>query len=198
MIRIALVAAVLAGTADELEPIEDELGRAIAAAIAKEADKIEKPRIKVEADPAKATGLHNPGKYGLMVVPQKELAQGEAEGYAAETGKPIGYLFLYKMLPVVEGKEVAAEKLHKVGLTNDAGESFPVHALLLSVRRAAEDDWRLYAFGPGEKPVLDAKFAPGAGPGTVPVALQSPEKGKIVLTLFDKYQARFEIAAKAE
>lgn len=109
----------------------------------------EKPRFKIEADSAKSVGLHIPEKTGLLVAPQKDLQEGEAEGYAAETGKPLGFLFLYRMAPAVDGKPVDAARLHTVKITNDDGKSFTVPTLLLSVRKVADNDWRLY--GPPKK-----------------------------------------------
>jgi hypothetical protein len=204
MVRIAALclALVTAWTDDELVKIEPDFARAIAEKIGEEAAKIEKPRVKVEPDAPKAVGLHVPEKMGLLVVPAKELKEGQSEDYAAETGKPLGTLFLYKMLPVAGDKEIARDRLHALTIKGDGGEEFPIQALHLSVRKVADDDWRLYAFGKEEKPVVDVKFASGSGPGDLPVAVESKEvdgrKGTLVLTLFNKYQASVPLARKAE
>lgn len=183
---------------DTLEPIDPEFGRAIAEFVVEKAADLESPRLKIEADPTRATGLHVPDTYGLMIVPQKDLDEKDAEGYEAESGKPLGYLFLYRMIPKIDGEEIDAKKLHEISITSDDGETRTVQALHLSVRRVADDDWRLYAFGPGEKPVLDLKFRQGVGSGTKPVALMAPEAGKVEIAVFDKYLAGFAYTAKPE
>lgn len=204
MRTIALALLVLAPVQDdeEFKPLEAEWAHAIAEKLATEAAGFEKPRLKIDPDSAKAVGVHVPDKRGLLVAPQKELQEGAAEGYAAETGKPLGYLFLYQMAPKVDGKPVDPARLHVAKFTNDEGRVFTIPTLLLSVRRVAEDDWRLYGYGKEEKPILDAKFAAGAGPGDKPVAIQVKEldgrKDTLVLTLFDKYQASFPLARLKE
>lgn len=191
--------ALLALAAQEtLEPIDPEFGRAIAEIVVEKASDLESPRLKIEADPAGATGLHVPDTYGLMIVPQKDLDEKDTEGYAAETGKPLGYLFLYRMIPKAGGEEIDAKKLHEISITNDDGETRTVHALHLSVRRVADDDWRLYAFGTEEKPVLDLKFRQGVGTGTKPVALLAPGPDRVEISVFDKYLADFAYSAKTE
>jgi hypothetical protein len=174
---------------EELSPVEAELARGIGERLAKDAKEFEKPRIRIEGDSSLAVGLHVPEKLGLLLVPQKGLKEEDAEGYDAETGKPLGYLFLYKMGVVVDGKTVERDRLHRVDITNDEGKAFAIPTLLLSVRRLANDEWRLYAFGKGEMPVLDSKFAPGSGTGDKPVSVQlkavDGRKDTLVITVFE-------------
>ena len=204
MKTIALVLLALAPVQDdeEFKALEAEWAHAIAEKLATEAAGFEKPRLKIDPDSAKAVGVHVPDQRGLLVSPQKELQEGAAEGYAAETGKPLGYLFFYRMALKVDGKPVDPARLHVAKFTNDEGKTFTIPTLLLSVRRVADDDWRLYGYGKEEKPILDAKFAGGAGPGDKPVAIQVKEldgrKDTLVLTLFDKYQASFPLARLKE
>jgi hypothetical protein len=187
---------------EELKPVEADLAHAIAERLATEAAGFEKPRLKIEPDCSKAVGLHVPEKTGLLLAPQKDLAEGESEGYDKETGKPLGYLFLYRILPLADGKKLDPAGLPTVTIKNDDGKEFVIPTLLLSVRRLADDDWRLYAFGKGEKPVLDLKFAAGAGPGEKPVGVQMKEldgkKDTLVVTVFDKYQARMPMGRVKE
>lgn len=183
---------------EALQPVDGDFARAIGEKLAQEAAGFEKPRFKIDADSAKSVGLHVPDKLGLLVAPQKDLKEGETEGYAGETGKPLGYLFFYNMAPTVDGKAVDLARLHVVKFSNDEGKSFTIPTLLLSVRRVADDDWRLYAYGKEEKPIIDAKFSAGSGPGDKPVAVQVKDvdgrKDTLVVTLFDKYQAAIPLA----
>ncbi|HXX93699.1 MAG TPA: hypothetical protein VEN81_08690 [Planctomycetota bacterium] len=186
----------------ELSPVDADWARGISERLAQEAKGLDKPRIQIDCDPGKAVGLHVPEKLGLLLAPQKDLKEGETEGYGAEAGKPLGYLFLYRLGIVEGGKTVERDRLHRVEITNDEGKAFVIPTLLLSVRQVAQDDWRLYVFGKGEKPVLDTKFTPGSGTGDKPVAVQvktvEGRKDTLVITLFDKYQASISLARLKE
>src|SRR5688572_31037047 len=70
-----LACLVLPLAAEELTPIETDLAHGIGKRLAEEADKIDKPQIKVTADPDKANGVHVPHKVGVLVVPQKDLRE---------------------------------------------------------------------------------------------------------------------------
>ena len=203
---VCLVLPVLAAVIDGLEPIEPEMAHAFGKILSDEADKIDKPQIKITADPDKANGVHAPEKAGLLVVPQKDLKEGEelAEKFKTEKGASLAYLFLYHLVPVIDGQPVDPSRLRTVEIADDNGAKHKVYVLLLAVRQLSEDDYRLHAYGHGEKPLVDAKFSEGAGSGSNPVALEvkdlneSTHQGKLVLTVFGKYQASFTCGFKPE
>ena len=197
---------VLPLAAEELTPIEADLAHGIGKRLADEADKIDKPQIKVTADPDKANGLHVPHKVGVLVVPQKELRESEelAAKFKTEKGASLAYLFLYNLVPVIEGQPVAASRLHTVEMASEDGGKRQVHVLLLAVRQVAGDDYRLHAYGPEEKPLVDAKFSGGAGSGALPLGVEvkdvdaATRQGKVVLTVFGKFQAGFTCSHKTD
>jgi hypothetical protein len=203
---VCLVLPVLAAVVDGLEPIEAELAHRFGKLLSDEADKISKPQIKISADADKAVGLHVPQKVGILVVPQKELKESEelAEKFKSDKGASLAYLFLYNLVPVIDGQPVDASRLRTVELADDEGNRHKVYVMLLAVRQVSEDDYRLHAYGHEEKPLVEAKFSQGTGPGAEPVAVEVKEvneathQGKLVLTVFGKYQAGFTCGHKAE
>jgi hypothetical protein len=203
---VCLAIPALAAVFDGLEPIEPDVAHRFGKILADEADKISKPQIKIAADPDKAVGLHVPQKVGVLVVPQKELKESEelAEKFKTEKGAALAYLFLYNLTPVIDGQPVDASRLRSVELADDNGGKHTVFVLLLAVRQLTDDDYRLQAYGHEEKPLVDAKFSQSAGPGTEPVAVEikdvneATHTGKLVLTVFGKYQAGFTCGHKAD
>jgi hypothetical protein len=206
-VLIALVSTpVVAVLQDGPQAIEPAMAQAFGKKLADEAAKIQKPQVKVTADSEKANGVHMPHKAGTLVVPEKDLMEGAelAAKFKEEKGTPIAYLFLYHLSPVINGAPADASRLYTVKLTNDEGAEQPIQVLLLAVRQLAEDDYRLYGYGHQDKPLVDAKFAEGTGPGAEPVAVElkdlneQTKQGKLVVTVFGKYQASFTVGYRAE
>lgn len=200
---LALLAVAFRPDDEELKPVDADLAHAIADRLTQEAASLEKPPLKLETDASKAVGLHIPERMGLLVAPQKDLKEGDGGDAAAATGKPVGYLFLYRMVPTIEGKAVEIAKMPSVEIKNDEGKTFTISTVYLSVRRVADNDWHLYGFGKDrEKPLLDVKLSGGTGPGDTPIAVQVKEVGgkkdTLVVTLYDKYQAAIPLARLKE
>jgi hypothetical protein len=204
-IVICLAVPAVAAIVDDLIPIESALAQRFGKLLSDEADKISKPQIKVTGDPDKATGLHVPAKIGILVVPQKDLKEGEelAEKFKNEKGASLAYLFLYNLVPVIDGQPIDASRLRTVEVADEEGMKHTVYVLLLAVRQVSDDDYRLHAYGHADKPLVDAKFSEGAGPGAEPVAVEVKDvneanhQGKVVLTVFGKYQVSFTCGHKA-
>jgi hypothetical protein len=192
--------------AAELEAIPEELAREIASKLVEQAAKIESPKVKIDADIEKANGVHVPKKVGAILVPQKGLKESEelAAQFKQEPGASLGYLFLYKITPVVDGKKIDPARLPTVTISEDDGTQHTVHVLQLSARQLSDDDYRLYGFGKDAKPLIDAKFAEGASSAGLPAAIEVKEvneathEGKLVVTVFGKYQAAFQGAHTGE
>lgn len=203
---VCVVLPVLAAVVDDLEPIEAEMAHRFGKLLSDEADKIAKPQIKIIADPDKANGVHAPKKAGMLVVPQKDLKESEelAEKFKTEKGASLAYLFLYNLVPVIDNQPVDPSRLHTVELADDNGTKHKVYVLLLAVRQLSDDDYRLHAYGHDEKPLVDAKFSEGTGTGTEPVGVEvkdvneAAHQGRLVLTVFGKYQASFICGHKAD
>jgi hypothetical protein len=195
-----------AALADGLMPIEPEQAKRFGKILSGEADKIEKPQIRISADPDKASGVHAPDKLGTLIIPQKDLKFNDelAAKFKEEKGASLAYLFLYHLTPVIEGGAADPSRLHSVKIADDNGQQHTVHVLLLAVHQLSEDDYRLVAYGHDEKPLIDARFAEGTGPGPEPTAVEIKEideqaqQGKMVVTVFGKYQATFPVAYRPE
>jgi hypothetical protein len=207
LVSIALIACpVWAAIRDNLQPIEPELAKVFGKRLSEEADKIQKPQVKIASDSEKANGVHAPEKAGTLIVPQKDLIEGEelAAKFKEEKGAPLAYLFLYHLSPVINGTSADVSRLYTVKLTDDEGQDRAVQVLILAVRQLAEDDYRLYGYGHEEKPLVDARFAEGTGPGPEPVAVEVKEvneqtqQGKLVVTVFGKYQASFTVGYRQQ
>jgi hypothetical protein len=187
---------------DDLVAIEPEVAKKFGKLLSDEADKSDKPQIKISADADKANGVHAPDKVGTLIVPQKDLKHSPElfEKFKLEKGAPLAYLFLHHLAPVVNGNAADKSRLRSVKLTDDDGGQHTVYLLLLSVHQVSDDDYRLYAYGQEEKPIVDARFAEGTGPGPEPTAVEvkgideQAKQGKLTVTVFGKYQASFPVA----
>ena len=63
-------------------------------------------------------------------------------------------------MPLLDGQPIEESQLRIITLTTDQGTERNIKCFLLSARQVAEDDWRLYAFGAAEEPLIDSKFEP--------------------------------------
>ena len=200
LIAVGLVISPVLNGAD-LEAIPADLVQRLATQFSEQAGKIEKAKFKVDPDTDKANGVHVPRMLGTLIVPQKGLKESEelAAKFKMDPGAALAYLFIYHLVPKVDGKQVDANQLHSVKFTDDNGNEITVQVLLLAIRQLADDDYRLYAYGQDAKPLVDAKFAEGTGPGPVPAAVElkdvneTTREGKVVVTVFGKYQASFQV-----
>ena len=190
---------------DDLESLPLEAAQKYGALLAEQADKIEKPQVKVQANAEKANGVHVPEELGLLVVPQQDLEENEelVAKLNAESGTPLGYLFALRVVPIVNGERIDASRLRTVTISDEGGgAAAEVFVLLLAGRQLAEDDYRLYVYGKDKKPLVDAKFSEGSGPGPEPLAVEVKDvneesrQGKVVITVFGKYQASFHGGAQ--
>ena len=192
--------------AQELEAIPADLARGLATQFVEQVNKFDKPAAKIDGDLEKVNGVHIPHKMGLLIVPQSDLKESEEldKKFESKPGASLAILFAYHVIPVVDGKKVDANKLYTVTVKDDEGKEHPLYALLLVVHKPTPDDYRLHAYGKDAKPVVDAKFAEGTGPGPVPVAVELKDinketrEGNVVVTAFGKYQASFKAAYEGE
>ena len=89
-------------------------------------------------------------------------------------------------------------------LADDNGGEHLVYVLLLAGRQTGDHEYSLYAYGQDQKPLIEAKFAEGTGSGSEAVTVDVKEvneqahEGKVVVTVFGKYQASFKAGHKAE
>ena len=102
---------------------------------------------------------------------------------------------------MIDGKPVDVSKLRTLSVAGPDGNDIKVSYLTLTARHTDDDVWHLYAYGADEKPLLDARIGEGAGPGSLPLALEVKEyednAGTAYVTILDRYQANFKITFKA-
>ena len=192
--------------ADDLDSISEDEAQKWGARLAALASKIEDPQIKIVGNADKANGVQGADELGFIIVPRKDLNEVDdlVPDFQSEFGAPLAYLFTYHAVPVVDGKPADASRLRTITVTDDEGSEHSIYVLLLSVRKRAEDDYRLFAFGKDKQPVVDAQFSEDGGPGPTPIAVEvknvdeQAREGDVVITLFEKYQASFRAVQSDE
>lgn len=200
MIMVASMATLV--RAQDLESIPSDKVRLFAEKLAEEAGKLDGLKIKIQADANQANGVHVKDMLGIIVVPQKDIKKGEesSANFKAEKGIPFAYLFSYKVVPIIDGKRVQADQLNTLKVSDNNGEERKVYVLPLTAKKLTDDDYRLQAYGCGDKPVVDAKFSSGEEVNSPPVKVEiedadsSTNEGTIKVTVFGKYSASFRAA----
>ena len=153
-------------------------------------------KVEVDADLALGLALDNEG---LILVPAEGLKEGEVdEAVHTEVGSGLAWLFMSpRFNPMLKDKKISQDQLMSVKFTDESGDEKVATCLLLGVRNVSGDDWRLYAYGKDKKPLIDAKFEMAEEESEDPVSMtvkEANEKGaKLVITLFGKYSADFQI-----
>jgi len=185
--------------AEDLERMDADTAQKFGEKLSQAAVKFENPAVRITPDAATARGVHREREAALLLVPKKNLREGDdgdAQLVDSDPGAGLAYLFAYQVVPVIDGKSVADSKLYDVTLNSDEGEQ-SVRCMLLAVRRLSEDDWRLYVYGQDKKPLLEVPFHEGEGPGDKPLAIECKNvedlEGDVVVTVFGKYQAGFKV-----
>ena len=187
--------------AEDLEILDPQIAQAFAQALVEVAEKVEKPQIKIEADVEKACGVHL-DQVGLIIVPQKDLSP-DNDKVNSDPGAPLAHLFMsHVFTPVIDGKPVDPAKIRTLTFSGQDGNEHKVNYLILAARHTDDDVWHLYAYGRGDKPVIDAQIGEGTGPGTQPLALEVKDLDKneatAFVTFFDQYQCSFKINHKPD
>jgi hypothetical protein len=199
---VFILPAALAG--QELRRVSSDEAQAYAQRLVELADKIDKPQVKIDADTSKANGIHVPDALGLLAVPQRNLQESEelAAQFKTEAGAPLGYLFSYRVLPVVDNQLIPADRLQTIQVTDDQGRDHTVYVFPMVVRQLSGDDYRLRLYGKEAKPLVDTKFSMATSSHEDPVAVdikdpdESTRQGNVVITVFGKYQASFRAGKK--
>ena len=206
LVGVALVLVPAWSPAVEIAAIPAELAQKLAQGLLPQAEKIDQPQIKLVAAVDQTNGYHVPRMLGAMVVPQKDLKETEelAAKFKEEPGASRAYLFTYQLIPVVDGQRLATDSLRTVEIQDGEGNTRTLHVWLLAVRQTSDSDYRLHVYGKAPKPLVDVAFAQASGPNTQPVMVElkdadeSTREGKVVLTVFGKYQATFTAAYTGE
>lgn len=194
-IVVALAVSGSSAVAQDVEPLPADIAQAFGGALVKAATKIDKLQVKIECDPAKAVGVSVPDEGGIILVPQKGMDEENTPDMTVANGVPMAlYFSTPNIVPMIDGKFIDRGKLHGVTVTDDQGKEHEANCMLLTVRKITDEDYRLYGFGKAAKPLIDVKFTGGKGPGATPLAVEikdiEGQTGLLVITVFDKYQAK--------
>jgi hypothetical protein len=113
-------------------------------------------------------------------------------------GTGLGYLLLTSdFTPVADGHTLEEKKLRKLQIVDRHGENQSIRCLLLAVRQASEDDWRLLVYGIGKEPLIDVPFDDASDKQKGPVAIRIKDitgrRGTLVVNVLEKYEAGIEL-----
>lgn len=185
----------------ELAPMNDKAKQQALGILKDHLGQIKTPQVKIDPDPVHTVGLKIK-QDGILLVPQKGLAESAEDeatrtAVRSQTGASLGYLlFTSSFTPVIDGKTVDAKKMRKIEVETPRGEKRAVYCLLLAVRQASEDDWRLFVYGTEKKPLIDIPFDDAAAEQPGPVAIRVEDvsgfRGKLVVNVLKKYEAGFQ------
>ncbi len=181
----------------------DDAGVKISALPAEVAQKVGEALLKVSpykndfpADTSKSVGIvgvDDEVTRGIILVPPKDMKEAEME---IGESKPFALLFCSASISL--GDDDARQKMHQLSVTDGQGKEHKSNSVRLVVKRVSEEDFRLYGIGKEpHKPLFDARFVGGKGPGNTPLAIEIKDidtessTASAVITVFDKYQAAF-------
>jgi hypothetical protein len=191
---VGLAVATSAAMAQDVRPVPQETAQVLGKLMAKAAAGIKKPQVEIEGDPSQTMALAvMEANGGILLVPQKGLNEEKMPDMTGKNGAPLALLFSStKLVPVIDGKLIDRDKLYSLNVDDGRGIS-EINCILLSVRRVSDEDYRLYGFGKAAKPLIDAEFTGGDGPGAQPVTVRIKEgnPAQVMVTVFGKYQATF-------
>jgi hypothetical protein len=174
----------------EPQPIPPDRAVTIAKQIIEAAGKTD-PKIDVDCD--QANGLYEQGRGGLMVIPRKDLKEDKVSGVEEPNGMPVGFLCLYRLTLLLDGKAVSADSLPTVTVKNDAGNDMSIITLRLAIKKESEENWKLLVFSKDKKPILSSAFRMDPNNSEQPISVSVKDikenEGTLVVTLFGKYAA---------
>jgi len=198
----ALCGLVSLASGDELERMDSDIakqyGKHISELFAKDLKDV---AIQFDVDAELARGFHS-DENGILMVPMKGMKENEINpDVEKENGAGLCYLFMSPCYqPHADGKEIDASKLLSVKFTDGEGNSREALALIITVKHAGGDDWKLYAFGKEKAPLIKSQFgvASGTGKGVVDISVDSPkeQKANLTFTVVSQYAASFPISVK--
>ncbi|MEO2048930.1 MAG: hypothetical protein ABGX16_20425 [Pirellulales bacterium] len=199
LLLLSIQAAAPAHAAEKLSELDSWTAQEYAQHLVDKFTEVKGKQVKLDANADEASGLSAGGGEGIILVPARGVKEGE-ENDAVYTEKGAGLACLFmspRFNPMVDGKQIAQEKLLSVNYIDQDGDEKMATCLLLAIRNVEGDDWRLYAYGKDKKPVIDAKFGMAEEEAEGVIAMVSKEASekdaKLVFTLFGKYAANFKI-----
>lgn len=197
----ALLALSIATTiAADIEPIEQDAAGKIARKILAEYGSPADAPFPGEPDAQKVAGVKG-GEAGLIVIPDKKLA-AELLSAATEKPTPIGQLWMYKVVPSINGTAAAASKLRTVKIGGDEGDkSLQVYYLTVSKNTTGALELALTAVDKEplvKVPLVKTDAAFSSAPMAVNAHKEGENSGVLVLSVFGSYKADIQITKATE
>lgn len=188
---LALLAAALPAAAQERLPREEALKFAfITSANLKEM--LATP-IPTDPDVKRAVALREEA-YGTLAMPETKL-NPDVFSTAGKEPRPVGQLWLHKLVPLADGQTVPTAKLKIVELRGGSSTvSAPCCAL--AVAKSGADALELLVYGKDKEPVLKTALKPVSVPQENPLELTADRKEDGALLTFrflGKYEASFMV-----
>jgi len=149
--------------------------------------------IPTDPDVKRPVGVHADNR-GLLILPESKLAL-DAVAKAGPEAAPIGQLWLLKIVPVVGGQPVKADRLRIVSVSGDK-ENAPVALCALGVRKGAEGRPELLVYGKGKEPLLRVALTQISEKQENPIEVSAEQQGDgamLTLKILGKFSASFPV-----
>lgn len=162
----------LAAQAVELDTMPAEQSTGIAAALAEQANAVEKLPAKVDPDIENARGLLSlDQQHGVLVIPAKGLSEDrDNPALAEEKGAPVGLLFFHNVLPTdVEKKD----KLFTFNYTDENGQEREIRFAILTIRKFSDEDFKLQVWGSEKEPLVECQLEEEVSDEKSPVEIEA-------------------------
>jgi hypothetical protein len=196
--RIAIAVAwtlLLAGAVVAQERVPPEDAQRVGRQLADQSAKLDVPaQVQVEPDTDKAFAIRHE-KVAALVMPDKKFS-ADVLSKAGKDVVPIGHLWMRRMVPAVEGKAAANDKLRILKITvKDEEEPLPL--CLLGVRKKG-DGLELLVFGKDKEPLLTLPLTKADSRQDLPIELDGKKNdndtGTLTINILGKYEAKLIVA----
>jgi len=149
--------------------------------------------IPTDPDVKRPVGVHA-DKRGLLILPESKL-RVDAVAKAGPDAAPVGQLWLLKIVPVVGGQPVKADRLRMVTFSDDK-ENAVVALCALGVRKGADGRPELLVYGKDKEPLLHVALTEISGKQENPIEVSAEQQGDgamLTLKILGKFIASFPV-----
>jgi len=153
--------------------------------------------VKVLPDALKSSAIHLDEQIAVL-IPDQGLAEDRLAKVTEKEVTPLGQIWLRDLVPQVEGKKIAADKLRTI--TIDAGkEKIVAQLCFLGLQKNAKGETEVVLYGKGKevvaRPVLEAHEEKHDKPIFVGMNAPADKPMTVSISFFSKHRAQFEVAA---
>jgi hypothetical protein len=194
----ALCLLLFAGAVLAQERVPPEDAKRLGKKLAESSAKLDVPaQVKVVPDADNALAIHHE-RVGALVMPDKNLS-ADVLSKAGKEVVPVGHLWTRRLVPVLDGKATANDKLRIINVTLKDEEE-PLVLCLLGVRKKG-DGLELLVFGKDKEALLTLPLTKADTLQTLPIELDGKKNdndtGTLTIGFVGKYEAKL-IVTKSE